>query len=201
MDSKTFRALVVRYKDEGMTYQEISDKLEKEYNIKRSRQALQGTYTRAIRSLEMGETKERLIAQADIVNIFSLGYNMTEVTDIVNSLGYKLSYNEVVTTIKESKEYIEQVKQSLANRVEEHLDNCRFICDLNKYIEYKGITPTDKQLKMLVAEAYKVRISKQFLSTINSINSFTDDKIVEKKIISDLSLDVLKRTAKELVKS
>lgn len=201
MDNKTLRALVVKFRDTGMTYQEISDKLYADYNIKRSRQTLQGMYTRAMRDLTSTDKKERVLARTDIVNVYSLGYNMTEVTEIVNeTFGYNLTYNEVVTTIKESQDYIEEVRAALAHKVEEQLDKCKYIYDLEEYISYNKIKPREKQLKLYVAEAYKIRLSKEFMSTLKSMKSFTDDKIVEKKVIEDLSLDTLNSTAKELAR-
>ena len=201
MDNKTLRALVVKFRDTGMTYQEISDKLYADYNIKRSRQTLQGMYTRAMRDLTSTDKKERVLARTDIVNVYSLGYNMTEVTEIVNeTFGYNLTYNEVVTTIKESQDYIEEVRTALAHKVEEQLDKCKYIYDLEEYISYNKIKPREKQLKLYVAEAYKIRLSKEFMSTLKSMKSFTDDKIVEKKVIEDLSLDTLNSTAKELAR-
>ena len=50
MDSKTLKAFVIEHKDKGLSYQDISDKLREDFNIIRSRQALQGIYTRAMNS-------------------------------------------------------------------------------------------------------------------------------------------------------
>lgn len=196
MDNKTLKALVVEYKDGGYTYQEISDKLQAEYGLNRSRQALQGMYQRAIKDNSTDKQKERLIALADIVNIYCLGYNMSEVKDMVNDLGYSLTYNDVVITIKEQKEYIEEVQKSLIEIVEHRIKESKYITDLNGAISYKGIMPTTKQLKFYVTEAYKVIISKDFSDTLLRVHEFTDDKKVAKKIVEDLNLQMCQTKAR-----
>lgn len=186
MDNKTLKAFIVKSKDEGLTYQEIADKLEEEYKIVRSRQALQGMYQRAVRDKDTTLQKERFVASADIVNVYCLGYNKTEVTDIVNKLGFNLSYNDVVSTIREQEDYIKNVEESIIAKVEREMSTCHFINELSPRITYKGILPTDKQLKRYVAEAYKDILSREFAERLMNIYEFTDDKSVPKKVEEEL---------------
>ena len=47
MDKKSLKSVVVGYKMGGMSYADIATKLEEEYGVKMSRQAVNGLYKRA----------------------------------------------------------------------------------------------------------------------------------------------------------
>lgn len=190
MDNKTLKALVIKYKDSGLTYQQIADSLYDEYGLSRSRQALQGMYQRAVKNNQSEECKERIVATADIVNVYCLGYSMSDVKTIVNKLGYKLSYNDVVVTIRSQKDYRKKVKESIVRRVVETLKDAIDMESVRDSLKYKEIIPTEKQLKLYIADAYKEMMYVEMSKILARAYQFTDDKTVVRKIITDLNLKV-----------
>ena len=196
MDNTTLKALVVKYKETGMTYQEIADTLKQEYGIERSRQALQGMYQRALKGNESSKKKEEVTIIADTINLYCLGYNMTEVQSMLAELEYNVSYTFVCQTVKNNKDYIKDVTDSLIKKVESYLDKAKHMIDMYKVIEYNGVVPTNKKMKWLVAEAYKLKIQNNFIKYTEDMYNFTSDKSIERKVINDLNLGTLKDACK-----
>ena len=190
MDNKTLKAFVIKLKNDGLTFQKISDILSEEHNVTRSRQAIQGMYQRAINYNESDEAKDRIVATADTVNIYCLGYTMDKVKELANQLGHKLSYNDVVVIIRNQKEYIEDVRKSITKRVMCALRGSVDIETIKDSLKYRNIISTDKQLKTYIAEAYKDWIGLETSKLLAKAYQFTDDKAIVKKIIKDLNLKV-----------
>ena len=189
MDNKTLRALVVEYKDDDMTYQEISDKLAEEHGVIRSRQALQGMYQRAIKRKDTEDMRDRIVAKADIVNIYCLGYSRTEIQEIVNNMGYDLNYNDIITTINEQEEYIEQVEATIVNRLEGMLIFSDNINDLKESLIYKEMEITDKKLNEYMVDAYTNIARDKIHEVLASAYRFTDDTIMARKIARRFNID------------
>lgn len=188
MDNKTLRALIIDYKDSGMAYQEIANKLAEEHNIVRSRQAIQGMYTRAMKRRDSEVDKERLIRVADAVNIFCLGYNRTEVRELMNSLGYNVNYNDVVLDIRENTGYIQEIEQSIIDKVREILVDKPSLEEISRIIEYKGIKPTDKKLKQYIKRAYTMIAEDKVYEVLVEAYKFTEEAAVTREIASEFNV-------------
>ena len=72
VDTRAIKNLVVNMRDSGMTYQAISEQLDKGYGIKRTRQALNRMYKRA-KETELATNNGKLLA-CDIINIYCLTF-------------------------------------------------------------------------------------------------------------------------------
>lgn len=189
MDMKTLKALVVECRNSGMTYREISEKLAEEYGIIRSRQSLQGLYKRAIKNIDE-EEKDKNIPIADIVNLHCLGYNRKEITDIINKMGYKLNYHDVVLTIKEQDEYIKEVEESIVDRVVNLLNDGYDRFSISYSIQYKNKNIEDKKLDDYLTRAYYKIILQNIKNDLKNVYEITDNKGIVKSLISMLNLDI-----------
>lgn len=201
MDNETLKSLILQYRDSGMTYQEISDKLVSEYGIMKSRQAIQGLYKRTVQSLKSDSDKIKRLREADVVNLYCLGYNMSEVQRLMEDLGYDISYSEVNRIIKRYKkedDYIKEVEDSIVSRIRDIADKVSSIDDIINNVNYKGVPIKKEKVLEYLVEAYKNKITDKIREDLIKIYEFTDSKEAVKKIIDDLKLDIkineLKRT-------
>lgn len=188
MDVKTLRALVIEHKDLGMSYQEISDMLEREYNVVRSRQALQGMYTRAIdrRNRELENKKSKICIIADIVNIHCLGYNKTEITRIIKSLGHNLSYRRVVSIVNSQDKYIKEVETAIGNRVADKLGSIEYISELKDIIKYKEVSITDKKINEYIVMGYNIIINNKINEVLSEVYKMTDDRGIVRQVANNI---------------
>lgn len=188
MDVKTLRALVIEHKDLGMSYQEISDMLERDYNVVRSRQALQGMYTRAVdrRNRELEDRKNKICIIADIVNIHCLGYNKTEITRIIKSLGHNLSYRRVVSIVNSQDKYIKEVETAIGNRVADKLGSIEYISELKDIIKYKEVPITDKKIKEYIAMGYNIIINNKINEVLSEVYKMTDDRGIVRQVANNI---------------
>lgn len=201
MDNETLKSLILQYRDSGMTYQEISDKLVSEYGIMKSRQAIQGLYKRTVQNLKSDSDKIKRLREADVVNLYCLGYNMSEVQRLMEDLGYDISYSEVNRIIKRYKkedDYIKEVEDSIVSRIRDIADKVSSIDDIINNVNYKGVPIKKEKVLEYLVEAYKNKIIDKIREDLIKIYEFTDSKEAVKKIIDDLKLDIkineLKRT-------
>lgn len=201
MDNETLKSLILQYRDSGMTYQEISDKLVSEYGIMKSRQAIQGLYKRTVQNLKSDSDKIKRLREADVVNLYCLGYNMSEVQRLMEDLGYDISYSEVNRIIKRYKkedDYIKEVEDSIVSRIRDVADKVSSIDDIINNVNYKGVPIKKEKVLEYLVEAYKNKIIDKIREDLIKIYEFTDSKEAVKKIIDDLKLDIkineLKRT-------
>lgn len=188
MDKETLKSIVIEYKDSGMTYQEISDKINKDYGIKKSRQALQKMYHRAIEKAE--NNKEKFLITTDVVNIYCLGYAMTEVKTLVSKLREGINYNDIVAIIRDEGEYIKEVEESILNKLISILEQANDIVVLKNLLSYKGIEPTDKKINQYIGMAYKNIILDKASTYLATMCQLTDDTAAVKKVISELNMDI-----------
>lgn len=189
MDNKTLKAMVIELKDSGLTYQEISDRLDTEYGVKRSRQSLRGLYIRGIRDNTTEKQKIRFRAKADVVNIYCLGYTMKQVLEEVVKMDFDINYNDVVIIIREESEYIQDVEKSIVAKLDSSIDNLKNLDEAKNLIVYKNLEVTDKKLKEYISKVYKERILNNINEYLNDAVAFTDDKDVAKIICNELGLE------------
>ena len=98
VDTRTIKNLVVNMRDSGMTYQAISEQLDKGYGIKRTRQALNRMYKRA-KETELATNNGKLLA-CDIINIYCLVGSAQATVDEMQHLGINVTYSNVLSIIK-----------------------------------------------------------------------------------------------------
>lgn len=188
MDKNTIKAFIVDCKDSGMTFQEISDKLNSEYDIQKTRQAIQKMYQR-IKNKEKDDL-EKVKIVADMVNIYCLGYNMTETTDILINMGYEINYTDVNKTINSNSDYIQDVEKNYLEKAIKSISIARSDLDVENILTYKDIKPTENKLKDYIKNAYKEIVKQSIEYKLAQVYQLTDDRATVKYIIDDLGLNI-----------
>lgn len=191
MDNRTLKAYIFELKDvEGLSYQAIADRLAEDYGIVRSKQAIQGLYTRTIKRAQTNSCKPSVLAVSDIVNIHALGYSGAETLVLVNSMGYGVTYDNVLDIIRDEAEYIKSVEEANIKKVREALEVAEDGLGLNYILVYKGITAKEKKLKKFIVKAYDQIIIEKNKEILTRAIQIVDDRSVIRQIIQDMHLDI-----------
>lgn len=191
MDRDTLRALVIKYRDEhGYTFQKISDTLREEYGVVRDRQALHGMYTRAKSRPSNSKYKYGLTLTADVLNVYMLGYNMTQVTKLLSTEENKLTYEKVREIIDTESDFKDDILGSKACKAVELIRTGATMAEIEEEEAYNGIQPTEKGMKEIIAEAYRMIINNTIMNELVEAYRLLDDKDIVEKIYSKLDKEV-----------
>lgn len=186
MDNKTLRAFVIEHKESGMSYQDIADKLKEEFNINRSRQSLQGIYTRTVN----GNNNKNIVIDSHILNLYALGYNYTEIQKLLRQLNYSVAYKYIANTIKNSMDELNTIIKAYTNRL---LDNRKILLsvdDIDGIIDYKGIKANEKGLNNIIKNAYIESIKLASIEILKEMYQITDNRKLLRDILKEIDLDI-----------
>lgn len=191
MDRDTLRALVIKYRDEqGLTFQKISDILRDEYEVVRDRQALHGLYTRAKKRPTTGKYKYGLPLTADVLNVYTLGYNMTQVTKLLATEDNKLNYTKVREIIDSEGDFKEDILGSKACKAVELIRTGATLEEIIEEESYNGIKPTVQGIQDIMAEAYAMIIKNGIMNELVEAYRVLGDKGIVEKIYSKLDKQI-----------
>lgn len=186
MDNKTLRAFVIEHKESGMSYQDIADKLKEEFNINRSRQSLQGIYTRTVN----GNNNKNIVIDSHILNLYALGYNYTEIQKLLRQLNYSVAYKYIANTIKNSMDELNTIIKAYTNRL---LDNRKILLsvdDIDGIIDYKGIKANEKGLNNIIKNAYIESIKLASIEILKEMYQITDNRKLLRDTLKEIDLDI-----------
>ena len=186
MDNKTLRAFVIEHKESGMSYQDIANKLKEEFNINRSRQSLQGIYTRTVN----GDDNKNIVIDSHILNLYALGYNYTEIQKLLRQLNYSVAYKYIANTIKNSMDELNTIIKAYTNRL---LDNRKILLsvdDIDGIIDYKGIKANEKGLNNIIKNAYIESIKLASIEILKEMYQITDNRKLLRDTLKEIDLDI-----------
>lgn len=186
MDNKTLRAFVIEHKESGMSYQDIANKLKEEFNINRSRQSLQGIYTRTVN----GNNNKNIVIDSHILNLYALGYNYTEIQKLLRQLNYSVAYKYIANTIKNSMDELNTIIKAYTNRL---LDNRKILLsvdDIDGIIDYKGIKANEKGLNNIIKNAYIESIKLASIEILKEMYQITDNRKLLRDTLKEIDLDI-----------
>lgn len=172
--------LIVEKRDkEGLTFEQIADYFKEEYDLGISRQAIHGLYTRhkmGKRGVKV-ETEKKL----DIINLCCLGYTNNKISEKVDVSNYK-----VASVISENSEEIEEIRNSLIQKVVEKIEEGDNYLSLKGAVEYKGVGITKTGEVGIVSSAIAKVLSKKI-----------DDMMLDLRI-NGVPLDVLTKSIEKV---
>lgn len=159
LDKETLRRIVVNLRDSGMTFQAISDTLRDDYGIIRTKQAIKGIYDRAVDK----NTGEKIPASdmraiSLILNLFCRGYCATEVTTLINNMGYNIPYNKVLNIIDSNSKYINSINETMICNILWMISEGIGRNTIRKNLMFENIEIKDSKLDELYLKAYKIKV-------------------------------------------
>ena len=180
VDTRAIKNLVVNMRDSGMTYQAISEQLDKGYGIKRTRQALNRMYKRA-KETELATNNGKLLA-CDIINIYCLVGSAQATVDEMQHLGINVAYSNVLSIIKSEDRYIKSIEKSILDKIIAAIDSGYSRDKIKELLSYKGVLISNKRLDSYIVEAYTIKISKLIESECSKIYRDTHSARIAKEV-------------------
>ena len=180
VDTRAIKNLVVNMRDSGMTYQAISEQLDKGYGIKRTRQALNRMYKRA-KETELATNNGKLLA-CDIANIYCLVGSAQATVDEMQHLGINVAYSNVLSIIKSEDKYIKSIEKSILDKVIAAISSEYSRDKIRELLSYKGVLISNKRLDSYIVEAYTIKISKLIESECSKIYKDTHSAWIAKEV-------------------
>ena len=176
------RQYIVYLRDEvHLSFQDISDKIEKEYGIKRTKQAIYGLYSR---EKKRGDTRDSTDTdlKIDIVNMYVLGYSKSDILHKLSDRG--VSYNKIRYILDSNKSLIEYIQECKIAMLVDKLNSTDSYERLKATLRYKGIEPKDGKFRHLLKIAYIRSIQDYLNTTLEHIKEI--DKAVGRRVKKEI---------------
>lgn len=190
MDKRALKSTIIELKESGLSFQNISDILAKDYDIHMSRQAVCGMYNRATSDEVINKNKELILTTEDIVNYNSIGLSNCEIKEVLNKLGYSITLSDIEYILSINTEYRKSVEMELVQKIIRGLKLGNEIAEIRAKITYKGLSVTDNKLKSLLKISAEQMIYEQSKKVLTSIYNATDDKALVKDIIAEHNMNI-----------
>lgn len=190
MDKRALKSTIIELKESGLSFQNISDILAKDYDIHMSRQAVCGMYNRATSDEVINKNKELILTTEDIVNYNSIGLSNCEIKEVLNKLGYSITLSDIEYILSINTEYRKSVEMELVQKIIRGLKLGNEIAEIRAKITYKGLSVTDNKLKSLLKISAEQMIYEQSKKVLASIYNATDDKALVKDIIAEHNMNI-----------
>lgn len=203
MDKRTLKSIIVELKesDGNRSFQDIADILEKDYEIKMSRQAVCGMYNRATSDEAISKYKDLILATNDILSYHLIGLSNKTIKSIMANNEIELPLSVIDNIIKEHSVTIEQMTKNQVFKVISLINNEQDLEDIKESLSYKGETPTNKRLNNLIELSSLYMIYESACKSLAKVMNLTENKALIKKVINKLNLEIsLKDIESELNK-
>lgn len=193
MDKRALKSTIIELKESGLSFQNISDILAKDYGIHMSRQAVCGMYNRATSDEVINKNKELILTTEDIVNYNSIGLSNYEIKEVLDKLGYSITLSDIEYMLSINTEYKKSVEMEIVQKIIRGLKLGNEIAEIKEKITYKGLSITDSKLKTLLKISAEQMIYEQSKKVLASIYNATDDKALVKDIIAEHNMNITMR--------
>lgn len=190
MDKRALKSTIIELKEKGLSYQNISDILAREYDVKMSRQAVCGMYNRATSDENIVKNKELILTTVDIINYNCIGLSNSEIKETLNKLGYRVSLSDIEYTLNINKEYKKSIEMLIIKKIIKGLKSGNGIDEIKSNITYNGLFVTESRLKVLMKLTAEQMINEQSKKVLASIYNATDDKSLVKDIIAEHNISL-----------
>ena len=141
------RSLILDLRAEGKSFQDISNILENEYSIKKSRQAICAMYNRLTSDTALNKNADELLRTSDILNYKAIGLSTEQIRKIISANGYEATSYYIEDIIKQNTSYSKRI---LTEQVAKVADILRRNGDYDAMImalSYKNEKPTQSLIK------------------------------------------------------
>lgn len=190
MDKRALKSTIIELKENGLSFQNISDILAKDYGVKMSRQAVCGMYNRAISDETIVKNRELILTTVDIIKYNSIGLNNSEIKRVLDKLGYSITINDIEYILSINAEYKKSIEMELVTKIIKNLKEGNEIDEIKYKLTYNGLTVTDSKLRYLIKIAARQMIYEQSKKVLTSIYNATDDKALVKDIIAEHDMGI-----------
>lgn len=189
MTNNELKSTIWNLRSENKSYREIKEILATKYGITRSQQAIQGMYARMLKKEEDKNSKTNNSVICDVMNIYALGYNMSQVYDMLSNKGLGISYYNIQTIIKNNSNYYHQINSAMIAAITDLMrGGDTTLQTIRARLSYNGVQITEKKLIELVRAAANIRMDEECMRIINRSYNVTRSLNLVKDLCSDKNL-------------
>ena len=186
MDLNTTRSLIIAMRNSGMTFQAIADKLESEYGVKRSRQSVYALYKGATDPNFKRLSEDEILITCEIMNLDSLGYNMSQIHRRLKDRGFNITYQKVISVIRNNEAYANSIHETMLVTVLSNLDEMDPAV-IKGMLSCDGVPILESAFNSLVKEAIMIRINRYAANELARGYRLTKSRHLIKDMCEDLS--------------
>lgn len=186
MSKNELKVLIIRLRDSGCSYGEISNVLKSEYGIEMSRQSVCGMYTRSV-----SKGKEKEVNRLDVIMYSVLGYSPLDIREILkDNTEYSLSAMDIKDIIAESRELIKENRdrkvRTLARALYDGTDNT----GINNILSYNNKVAKKDEYKQLLCDATEIIMKELAATTYAQLFRATGNRDIVKMAMTQVGLEV-----------
>ena len=186
MSKNELKALIIRLRDNGCSYGEISNVLKSEYGIEMSRQSVCGMYTRS-----GSKGKEKEVNRLDVIMYSVLGYSPLDIREILkDNTEYSLSAMDIKDIIAESRELIKENRdrkvRTLARALYDGTDNA----GVNNILSYNNKVAKKDEYRQLLCDATEIIMRELAATTYAQLFKATGNRDIVKKAMNQVGLEI-----------
>lgn len=186
MSKNELKALIIRLRDNGCSYGEISNVLKSEYGIEMSRQSVCGMYTRSV-----SKGKEKEVNRLDVIMYSVLGYSPLDIREILkDNTEYSLSAMDIKDIIAESRELIKENRdrkvRTLARALYDGTDNT----GINNILSYNNRVAKKDEYRQLLCDATEIIMRELAATTYAQLFKATGNRNIVKKAMNQVGLEI-----------
>lgn len=186
MSKNELKALIIRLRDNGCSYGEISNVLKSEYGIEMSRQSVCGMYTRSV-----SKGKEKEVNRFDVVMYYVLGYSPLDIREILkDNTEYSLSAMDIKDIIAESRELIKENRDRKVRTLARALYDGTDSPGVNNILSYNNKVAKKDEYKQLLCDATEIIMKELAATTYAQLFKATGNRDIVKRAMTQVGLEV-----------
>lgn len=190
MDKRTLKSTIIELKDDGKTFQEISDILAKEHSIQMTRQAVYGMYKRATSDDLLEHNKLLILITNDIMNYNALGLSDKQIQEILLPLDDKIKVSEVHQIVVSNSDYMIDIRDEQVKRIMNAIENGHSIKDITNSLSFKNQIIKQSKLNELIKIASDRLVEKYATQVLAKVFNTTEDRDAVKHTIDKFNMNI-----------
>lgn len=191
MDKMTIKSMIIELKDEGKSFQNISDILLRDYGVRMSRQAVCGMYKRSTSDTTVNTNKELKLATTDIINYSVIGVSNRDIKEILHrTRGVSISLSSIESTIKEKNNFLIDRYDYLLGIVSTKIKNGDDCDSIRQALEYKGEPIREIIFNKLLEDYSANEIKKRALDVLVKVYNSSENKALVKTMSQKFNLNI-----------
>lgn len=186
MSKNELKVLIIRLRDSGCSYGEISNVLKSEYGIEMSRQSVCGMYTRSV-----SKGKEKEVNRLDVIMYSVLGYSPLDIREILkDNTEYGLSAMDIKDIIAESRELIKENRDRKVRTLARALYDGTDSTGVNNILSYNNKVAKKDEYKQLLCDATEIIMKELAATTYAQLFKATGNRDIVKRAMTQVGLEV-----------
>lgn len=190
LDKESIKRIIVQLRAEDKSFQEISDILLKDYGILRTRQAVQGIFSRVMNANE--DNLDDLVVKLDIWNLYQLGYNKEQIIGFIQTWypGKPITLYKLQMLVENSSNNLKSIENEQLKLINKGLKQGLDCDDIKAWLSYKSVDIKDTRFKELLKKNVTLNLEEHIKDEAAKIMELTGDREIAKQIASKFGIEL-----------